>query len=180
MTEEIRLVTWKLPEQSFSEVYDISPGSSGTCLGWSREKSHTQWPLAAKRPQAKHLTFSFLVAGNLPGKRWDLYCLNKKTSKARKKSDSNYLLQGHNLPEISRQKEGILAPRNNAAKMLFGKRIHGRELHAPDLYVLLASEQYNYCGFSALSYCLQFLEIGLEYFPLGDIYYHHPSWQNSP
>lgn len=57
--------------------------------------------------------------------------------------------------------------------MLFGKRIHGQELHAPDLYVLLASEQYS-VWFSALSYCLQFLEIGLEYFPLGDIYYHLP------
>lgn len=107
MTEEIRLVTWKLPEQSFSEVYDISPGSSGTCLGWSREKSHTQWPLAAKRPQAKHhLTFSFLVAGNLPGKRVGSI-LNKQNKQSKKKSDSNYLLQGHNLPEISRQKEGI-------------------------------------------------------------------------
>ena len=115
------------------------------------------------------------MAENLPGKLWDLCCLNKKTSKARKKSDSNYLLQGHNLPEISRQKEGIVAPRNNAAKILFGKRIHGLELNAPGLCVLLASEQYNYCGFSALSYCLQFLRIGLEYFPLGDIYYHHPS-----
>lgn len=105
---------------------------------------------------------------------------NKQTSKASKMSDSNYLLQGNNLPEISRQKEGILAPRSDAAKMRFGKRIHGQELNAPDLCVLLASEQYNYCGFSALSYCLQFLGRGLDYFPLGDIYYHHPSWQNSP
>ena len=94
-------------------------------------------------------------------------------------SDSNYLLQGHNLPEISRQKEGILAPRTDAAKMRFGKRIRGQELNAPDLCVLLASEQYIYCGFSALSYCLQFLGIGLNSFPLGDIYYHHPSLENS-
>ena len=113
------------------------------------------------------------MAENLPGKLWDQCCLNKKTSKARKKSDSNYLLQGHNLTEISRQKEGILAPRNDAAEMLFGKGIHRWEINAPDLCVLLASEQYNYCVFSALSYCLQFLRIGLEYFPLDDIYYHH-------
>lgn len=53
-------------------------------------------------------------------------------------------------------------------------------LTAPDLRLLTASEQCNYCHFSALSYCLWFLGIGLEYFSLGDSYCHHPLQQSSP
>lgn len=48
----------------------------------------------------------------------------KKQSKW--KSDNNSLLQRQNLPEVSRQKEGILAPRKDAAKMRLESESTGR------------------------------------------------------
>lgn len=41
----------------------------------------------------------------------------KKNKQSKRKSDNNYLLQEQNLPETSRQKKGILAPRKDAAEM---------------------------------------------------------------